>query len=578
MKCSKYLAIWTSLLFLWIGSLELLCAQSNITGKGTTSASQSDSNDGKVKARCIALEVYSRPNDPKFSESIALLKAEVSKRRGVAITVYDLEQSEPAKERYKKIQEHYRLSDEVPLLYGLNQTVQGTLNAEQWASKLDGLLQVPVYVRSGCSRCAQFKEYLPTLQAKYPGLVFKLHDVIQDPNAAQDYQQLALKQKIGGVSYPGIWLCQQLVVGFEGTTASKARFDTVLQRWTYDCQLPKVTMRSKSLDALRLASDRNGAMDRTNWLAENLGLYGLTSMHPWMHTVMELRVDQESNATQETPPPPPQLDIGPGDPPPLSLQDSPTLPLEDEASDEMDLPWLGRLSAGRLGMPVFTFLVGLVDGFNPCAMWVLLFLLSILVNLGDRWKILAVAGTFVVISGVAYYAFMAAWLNVLLWVGYLRWVQVSLALLAIVVGSIHIKDYFAFKKGITLSIPEAAKPGIYARTRSIIMAENLFGAIIGASVLAVLVNFIELLCTAGLPAMYSQILTMRNFPAWKNYSYLGLYILAYMLDDVLMVSIVVVTMSKRKLQENEGRWLKLVSGVVILALGLVLIFKPQWLE
>lgn len=577
MKCSKYVAM-TGILVAWLGLNDHLSAQSSGLGKGTSAASQSgDPNDGKVKARCIALEVYTRPSDPQFSESIASLKAEVSKRRGVAITVYDLE-SEPAKERYKKIQEHYKLTEEVPLLYGLNQTVQGTLSAEQWSSKLDGLLQVPVYVRSGCSRCAQFKEYLPTLQAKYPGLVFKLHDVIQDPKAAQDYQQLALKQKIGGVSYPGIWLCQQLVVGFEGTTASKTRFDTVLQRWTYDCQLPKVTMRSQPLDPLRMASDWNGAMDRTKWLSTNLGLHGLMySMPLWMSMVMELRADQEPNTTQETPPPP-QLDIGPGDPPPLSLQDSPTLPVEEDVSDAMDLPWLGRLSAGRWGMPAFTFLVGLVDGFNPCAMWVLLFLLSILVNLGDRRKILAVAGTFVVISGVAYYAFMAAWLNVLLWVGYLRWVQISLAMLAIVVGSIHIKDYFAFKKGITLSIPEAAKPGIYARTRSIIMAENMFGAIIGASVLAVLVNFIELLCTAGLPAMYSQILTMRNFPAWQNYCYLGLYILAYMLDDILMVSIVVVTMSKRKLQEKEGRWLKLASGVVILALGLVLIFKPQWLE
>ena len=229
-------------------------------------------------------------------------------------------------------------------------------------------------------------------------------------------------------------------------------------------------------------------------------------------------------------------------------------------------------------MPAFTFLIGLVDGFNPCAMWVLLFLLSLLVNLKNRAKVLAVAGTFVLISGLAYYAFMAAWLNVFLIIGYLPMVQLLLGLFAVIIGLIHVKDFFAFKKGISLSIPEWAKPGIYARARKIVTAENLTGAILGASVLAVLVNIIELLCTAGLPALYTEVLTMQNYPVWKTYAYLGLYILAYMLDDAIMVTIVVVTMGRHKLQENQGRWLKLFSGVVILLLGLVLIFKPSLLH
>jgi hypothetical protein len=210
-------------------------------------------------------------------------------------------------------------------------------------------------------------------------------------------------------------------------------------------------------------------------------------------------------------------------------------------------------------------------------MWVLLFLLSVLVNLRVRWKIFAVAGTFVLVSGLAYFAFMAAWLNVLLFVGLLRWVQILLALLAIFVGSVHVKDFFAFKRGISLSIPESAKPGIYARVRSIVMAEHIWGAITGAFVLAVLVNLIELLCTAGLPALYSQVLMMQDYPTWKNYAYLSLYIVAYMFDDSVMVGIVILTLGKRKLQENEGRWLKLLSGLVILALGIILLLKPDWL-
>lgn len=258
------------------------------------------------------------------------------------------------------------------------------------------------------------------------------------------------------------------------------------------------------------------------------------------------------------------------------LDETPPPPEEDEST--IDLPLFGTVDARALGMPLFTLTIGLVDGFNPCAMWVLLLLLSILVNLQDRLRILAVAGAFVVVSGLAYLAFMAAWLNVFEWFGYLRPVQISLGTVAVVVGMIHIKDFFAVHAGVSLSIPEAAKPGIYQRIRRIVTAENLVGAVIGAVVLAVLVNVVELLCTAGLPALYTNVLSRQGYSAVVRYGYLGLYILAYMFDDTVMVAGVVATLSRFKLQETGGRWLKLVSGGVILLLGLVMLLRPEWLE
>lgn len=244
---------------------------------------------------------------------------------------------------------------------------------------------------------------------------------------------------------------------------------------------------------------------------------------------------------------------------------------------EITLPLLGRLRVRDMGLPLFTIAVGLIDGFNPCAMWVLLFLLSILVNLQDRLRIIAVAGTFVLVSGIAYFAFMAAWLNVFLLIGFLRPIQIGLGVLAVCVGAIHVKDFFAFKQGISLSIPESAKPGLYQRMRNIVTAKNLTGALVGAFVLAVMVNVVELLCTAGLPALYTQVLTLQQLPTWQNYAYLFLYNLAYMLDDGLMVFAVVWTLGKHKLQEREGRVLKLISGLVILILGLLMLFRPNWL-
>ena len=246
-------------------------------------------------------------------------------------------------------------------------------------------------------------------------------------------------------------------------------------------------------------------------------------------------------------------------------------------ADSIQTTWFGRISAQELGLPLFTIAIGLLDGFNPCAMWVLLFLLSILVNLQDRKKMALIAGTFVAVSGLVYFAFMAAWLNIFLLIGLSRAVQVGLGAMALFVGAVNVKDFFALHRGLSFSIPESAKPGLYARIRGILQAEHLAGALTGTVLLAGLVNMIELLCTAGFPALYTQILTLHPMPAWQYYGYLGLYNLAYIFDDSLMVTIAVITLGRRKLQERAGRWLKLASGTVMMGLGLVLLLKPDWL-
>jgi len=230
-----------------------------------------------------------------------------------------------------------------------------------------------------------------------------------------------------------------------------------------------------------------------------------------------------------------------------------------------------------LGLPLFTLIVGLVDGFNPCATWVLLFLLAMLVNLRNRARMALIAGTFVVVSGVVYFAFMAAWLSFFLVVGISEPVRLLLGFVALFVGIVNVKDFFASGRGPSLSIPESAKPGFYRRVRGILHADDLTGAMIGIIVLAFLVNLVELLCTAGLPALYTAILTRQGLPFWKYYAYLGLYIAAYMLDDAILVTVGVVTLGRQKLQERSGRWLKLLSGSIILALGVLLLLRPGWL-
>lgn len=247
------------------------------------------------------------------------------------------------------------------------------------------------------------------------------------------------------------------------------------------------------------------------------------------------------------------------------------------AHSKVETRLFGTLSASQMGLPLFTLALGLLDGFNPCAMWVLLFLLSLLVRLQDRRRMALVAGTFVLVSGAVYFAFMAAWLNVFLAVGLSTQVRWALAGVALLVGAVNVKDFMAFGKGISFSIPESAKPGIYARVRAVLNAEALPGSLLAVAVLAVVVNFVELLCTAGLPAIYTAVLTQQGVSPAAHYAYLGLYILGYIADDALMVTVAVVALGNRKLTEHTGRWLKLMSGIVMLALGIVLLLRPDWL-
>ena len=240
--------------------------------------------------------------------------------------------------------------------------------------------------------------------------------------------------------------------------------------------------------------------------------------------------------------------------------------------ETFSVDFLGHnVSLDQVGLPLFTLAIGLLDGFNPCSMWVLLLMISLLAPMNNRRRMFAIAGTFVAVQGLAYFVFLAAWLNLFLLIGLSRASEIIIAALALLAGAINLKDYRAFGRGISLSIPAASKPGIYARMRGILQAKNISAALAGAVILAVLVQVVELMCTSGFTALFTKILTMEQSGGLGYYGYLLLYDLAYMLDDVIVLAIGVITLSQRRLQEKEGRRLKLVSGLVMVGLGIYLL-------
>ncbi|XSG86622.1 MAG: TlpA family protein disulfide reductase [Methylohalobius sp. ZOD2] len=249
-----------------------------------------------------------------------------------------------------------------------------------------------------------------------------------------------------------------------------------------------------------------------------------------------------------------------------------------EAENHLDLPWIGEVDAGTLSLPVLTLVIAGLDAFNPCAFFVLLFLLSLLVHLRDRRRMLLIGGLFVLISGVMYFAFMAAWLTLFRIMGGLPWVTAAAGVLAVFIGSVNVKDFFAFQQGLSLSIPESRKADIFRRGREVLSAGNL-PAMLGATViLAVAANFYELLCTAGFPMVYTRLLTLQVENGVEHFFWLVFYNLIYILPLLLIVLVFVHTMGTRKLSEREGRLLKLFSGLMMLGLGLLLLAAPERLD
>jgi hypothetical protein len=240
----------------------------------------------------------------------------------------------------------------------------------------------------------------------------------------------------------------------------------------------------------------------------------------------------------------------------------------------LTLPLVGRTDLASLPLLALTVILGALDSFNPCAFFVLFTLLGILVHARSRRRMLLIGGVFVLFSGIVYFAFMAAWLNVFLHIGELHAVTFVAGLVALCVGGINVKDFFRFKQGISLMIPESRKPGLFARMRSLLHETSLPAMFLGTVVLAVAANTYELLCTAGFPMVFTRILTLNRLRPAEYYLHLILYNAVYVLPLAAVVVTFSLTLGSRKLSESQGRVLKLVSGLMMLGLGAVILVDP----
>jgi len=242
----------------------------------------------------------------------------------------------------------------------------------------------------------------------------------------------------------------------------------------------------------------------------------------------------------------------------------------------VSLPFLGNLDVKKFSLPVLTVILGLADGFNPCAMWVLLFLISLLLGMRDRKKMWVLGIAFILTSSFVYFLFMAAWLNLLLFLGFISVVRIIIGTVALGSGVYHLREYWVNKSGACKVVGGKKRKKVFEKLKMVVGEKSFLLSLVGIILLAFAVNLVELVCSAGLPAIYTQVLTLSNLAPWQYYSYIALYILFFMIDDLFVFSVAMITLHAAGISHKYTRASNLVGGLIISILGFLLIFKPEW--
>ncbi len=250
------------------------------------------------------------------------------------------------------------------------------------------------------------------------------------------------------------------------------------------------------------------------------------------------------------------------------------LGIVNEGNMILDLPFLGKIDVKSLSLPVLTVILGVIDGFNPCAMWVLLFLISLLISVKDRKRLWVLGITFIASSAIMYYFFMAAWLNITMYLQATIWLRLAVAIVALGGGSFNLFKAIKQKGDGCEVVNDERRDKIFTKIRNFTSENSYWLAILGIIGLAITINMIELLCSAGLPVIYTQILTMNELPHISYYLYLGGYVLFFMLDDLIVFGAAVLTMKLTGISTKFAKVTHIIGALLMIVIGILLIVDP----
>jgi len=248
-----------------------------------------------------------------------------------------------------------------------------------------------------------------------------------------------------------------------------------------------------------------------------------------------------------------------------------------ENNENADIPFLGNINLKTFSLPLITIVLGAIDGFNPCAMWTLLFLITLLLGMENRKKMWILGFAFIISSAFVYFLFMSAWLNLILFLGFVAWVRFFIGAIALGGGTLNIREFFKNKDGGCKVTNKEKRRKVFDKIKEIINKKSFLISLLGIIILAFAVNLVELICSAGLPAVYAQVLAINEVSGIYKYLYILLYILFFMIDDLLIFIVAMVTLKMTGISTKYSRWSSLIGGILMFIIGILLIFKPEWL-
>ena len=251
---------------------------------------------------------------------------------------------------------------------------------------------------------------------------------------------------------------------------------------------------------------------------------------------------------------------------------------EEKDLDEdltVDVPLIGKMKLKNLSLVSSSVVIGLVDGFNPCAMWVLLFLISMLISMKDRRKMWIIGISFLLTSAVVYFLILISWLNIVAKISTIIWIRNIIALVALGGGIYNIYKFFTSKDSGCDVVDDKKRKTIFGRIKKFCKEKNIFLAALGACLLAVSVNLVELACSAGLPLVFGQLLAINNVSGIEGVYYTILYVIFFMLDDIIIFIIAMFTTKIAAISTKYNKYSHLIGGLIMVLIGILLLIKPS---
>lgn len=389
-------------------------------------------------------------------------------------------------------------------------------------------INIYLFWGDGCPHCAAAKPFLDSLPDKYPEVIYQNFEIYNDEDNRQFLLNMAEKYGIEQLGVPTIFIGPHFVQGYNKE------------------------LEQQIIDVINHCSQK-GCVDAAEGVTRTVADSTESTLFTPTATLIATPILVNPSSL-----------VMPTSQPESLLQ-----------SQSIEIPFFGKIDLAPKSAAFSTVLIAFVDGFNPCSLWVLSMLIALTLHTGSRKKVFTIGIIFLTVTAIIYALFIAGLFSILKIASFLGWIQAVVAIVALFFALVNIKDYFWYKEGLSFTIADDKKSGIFKKMRSVVDASQSFWGLVGATVvLAAGVSLVEFSCTAGFPMIWVNLLNAQNISGSMFVLLLLLYMLIYQLDELVIFFSAVVTLKASRLEEKQGRLLKLVGGMLMLTLSIVMLVNP----